>query len=403
MDTKNLFALALGLVKPWKCEGAEFSGTPKKLTLKIVCEKGIPLGCPKCGAACPIYDTVERTWRHMNFFQYECELVSQVPRIECPKDKVLQVEVPWAREGSGFTLMFEAIAMALCESMPVKESAEILQEHDTRLWRVIGHYVEDAQAKKSWVGVKRILVDETSSRKGHKYVTNFVDAENRDLLFMTEGRNHESFKDFAQALKEHQGKIEQIELIGMDMSPAFIKGAQTYFPTARIVFDHFHIMQMAGKAVDEVRKQLKKEGADMSEGMWALRGNEETRTEAQLKRRFELIQQYPKMGRAMALREYLQESLREEDPQSLKDWLKWAQRSRLKPFQELARTVKEHWDGIVAFIETRVTNGVIEAINGLLQLAKRLARGFRSFRNFQTMGYLKAGKLILETPHFLPT
>ena len=403
MNPKELFTQALGLVKPWKCESVDFSGTPKKLTLSIDYERGHLLSCPKCGTPSPIYDTVEKKWRHMNFFQYECELVAQVPRVECEKDRVLQVEVPWARAGSGFTLMFEALAMALCQAMPVVEVAELLQEHDTRLWRVVQHYVEQAQAGKSWADVKRILVDETSARRGHKYVTNFVDADTRELLFMTEGRGSESFEAFAQALKEHQGKIEQIELIGMDMSPAFRKGAKDYFPNARVVFDHFHLMQWAGNALDEVRKELRRSGADLKEGLWAIRGNEWTRTDEQKQRRAELCLAYPKLGRAMALRDYLQDALNEENPSMLKEWLSWAQRCRLKPFQKLAQSIKEHWDGIVAFIETRVTNGVIEAINGLLQLAKRLARGFRSFKTFQIMGYLKAGKLELKTPQLLPT
>lgn len=395
--------MALGLVKPWKCERVDFAGEPKKLTLAINYERGHHLSCPKCGIPRPIHDTVEKRWRHMNFFQYECELVAQVPRVKCPEDKVLEVQVPWARSGSGFTLMFEALAMMLCQSMPVVEVAEILQEHDTRLWRVVAHYVEQAQAAKSWAGVKRILVDETSSRRGHKYVTNFVDAEQKELLFMIEGRGHESFTAFVQALQAHGGQPEQIELIGMDMSPAFIKGARGSFPQAKIVFDHFHIMQMAGQALDEVRKQLKREGAEMSQGLWAIRGNAETRTEQQLQRRYDLMDQYPKLGRAMALREFLQEALQEENPETLSYWVKWAQRSRLKPFAQLARTIKDHWDGIVAFIETRVTNGLMEAINGLLQLAKRLARGFRSFKTFQTMGYLKAGKLKLQIPDLVPT
>jgi transposase len=298
--------------------------------------------------------------------------------------------------------MFEALAMALCQAMPVVEVAEILREHDTRLWRVVAHYVEKAQAAKSWKDVKRILVDETSSRRGHNYVTNVVDAETRELLFMSEGRSSESLEAFAEALPAHGGEPEQITLIGMDMSPAYQKGAK-HFPKARIVFDHFHLMQLAGQAVDGVRKQLKREGADLSQGLWAIRGNENTRTEEQKQRRTELMVQYPKIGRALALRDCFQEALLQEDSQALKDWVGWAQRSRLEPFQKMAKTVKEHWNGIVAFIETRVTNGVIEAINGLLQLAKRLARGFRSFKTFQLMGYLKAGKLKLTLPQLAPT
>lgn len=105
----------------------------------------------------------------------------------------------------------------------------------------------------------------------------------------------------------------------------------------------------------------------------------------------------------MMLRESLQDVLAGEDPAALKWWVTRAKRARLEPFRKLAESIQEHWDGIVAFLETRVTNGVIEAINGLLQLAKRAARGFRSFRNFRLMALLKAGRLQLALPALLPT
>ena len=162
-------------------------------------------------------------------------------------------------------------------------------------------------------------------------------------------------------------------------------------------------MQMAGKALDQVRKDLRQDGADLAGGLWALRGNSWTRSEEQLAIRRQLCKQYPKLGRAMMLREALQDVLADEDPESLRWWVTRARRARLEPFRKLADSIVEHWDGIVAFMETRVTNGVIEAINGLLQLAKRMARGFRSFRNFRIMALLKAGRLQLQLPTLSPT
>ncbi len=100
----------------------------------------------------------------------------------------------------------------------------------------------------------------------------------------------------------------------------------------------------------------------------------------------------------MMLREALQDILEEEDPESLRWWCWRARVSRLDPFRKLASSIREHWDGVVAFMETRVTNGAIEAVNSLIQLAKRMARGFRSFRYFQLMAYLKAGKLTNSPP-----
>jgi transposase len=293
--------------------------------------------------------------------------------------------------------------LLLCQEMSVSAAAEHLGEHDTRLWRVLEHYVMEAHAAKSWKSVRRILVDETSARRGHRYVTTVVDADSRELLFLSEGRESEALGLFAQELERHGASAKQIELVCMDMSPAYRKGAREFFPQATVVFDRFHLMQMAGKALDEVRKTLRREGADLQNGLWALRGNQWTRTQEQQVLRRELCQQYPRLGRAMMLREIFQDILADEDTESLSWWCTRAMRSRLEPFKKLAASVREHWDGVTAFMKTRITNGLIEAINGLLQLAKRLARGFRSFKNFRIMAYLKAANLKLNIPPLSPT
>lgn len=405
MEAKDLFTLALQLTPEWKVTECHLDQPAHRLTLKLDFKAGSKFPVP--GAShqllCPVHDTVEKTWRHLDFFQYQTELVARVPRVTTPEGKVVQIEVPWARPGSGFTLLMEAWAMLLCEAMPVKEAAEMLGESDTRLWRLVAHYVEAAHARRDWSRVRRLLIDETSARKGHRYVTSVVDADTRELLFMTEGREAQTLAAFVEELRAHGGSPEQIELVAIDMSPAFEKGVREHLPGARIVFDHFHLMQMAGKALDEVRKEVRREGADLAGGLWALRGNEWTRSAQQSALRAALCKEYPKLGRALMLRETLQDVLCEEDPQSLRWWVTRARRARLAPFRKLADSVMEHWDGIVAFLETRVTNGVIEAINGLLQLAKRMARGFRSFRKFRLMALLKAGKLKLDLPSLLPT
>ena len=405
MDALSLFTLALQLGPEWKVTDCELDPQARRLTLKVDFMSGSKFAAP--GAAhqllCPVHDTVEKRWRHLNFFQYETELVARVPRVKTPDGQVVQVAVAWARPGSGFTLLFEALAMLLCREMPVKDAAEFLGEEDTRLWRVVKHYVEEAEAKASWALVTRVLVDETSARRGHRYVTSVVDADTRKLLFMAEGRTADTLGQFVEALGAHGGRPEQIEFVSMDMSVAYQAGAREYLPKARIVFDHFHIMQLAGVALDEVRKALRREGTDLTGALWAIRGNEWTRTEEQITLRKALCAQYPRLARAMLLRESLQDALAASDPEVLRWWGARAMRSRLEPFKKLARTIRAHWDGVVAFMETRLTNGLIEAINGILQVAKRMARGFRSFANFRAIALLKAGRLNIAVPQLLPT
>jgi len=397
MTPEVLFTAALQLEAGWKVTECRFEGEPRQLRLKLDFEEGKRFGCPQCGKLCPTHDTSTKRWRHLNFFQYERLLEARVPRSNCPEHGVQSVAVPWAREGSGFTLLFEALIMLLCREMPMAAVADTLEEHDTRLWRVAAHYVEAAHANSSWAQVRRVSIDETSARRGHRYVTNVLDAEAHNLLLMVEGRSAEALEAFAQALVAHGGKAEQIELISMDMSPAYQSGA------SKIVFDRFHLMQMAGQALDEVRKELAREGADLKGSLWALHGNEWTRSEEQRQQRSALCNRYPKLGRAIGLRDMLQDILADEDQEALRWWCKRAKLSRLEPFRELAKSIQNHWSGVVAFLKTRLTNGAIEAVNGLLQLAKRLARGFRSLRYFRIMAYLKAAGLHLNLPSLKPS
>ena len=400
MDANVLFGKALGLGDGWKVVKSEMDVEGRQLKLWLDFEKGSQFACPECGEYCPVHDTVEKRWRHLDFWQHRTELVARVPRVECSEHGVLLTTVPWARPGSGFTLMMEAVVLLLCQQMPVAAAADYLGETDQRLWRVLAHYVTKAHAAKSWRAVRRVMIDETSTKKGHHYATNFMDADSRELLFTVEGKDQETLGAFCQEMSRHGADPSQITALIMDMSTGFIAGAQKYFPGAQVIFDHFHIMQMAGGALDEVRKSLAAAGANLKGSIWAIRGNEWTRSEEQLEDRRRLVRDYPKLGRALGLRDSLQDVLYVGETDGLKWWCGWALRSRLAPFRKLAKTIKAHWMGILAFMETRLTNAAMEAVNGILQLAKRMARGFRNFHYFRIMAYLKAGRLQLDVPHF---
>ena len=403
MDANVLFSQALGLGGQWKVVKSEMDVPQRQLRLELDFPVGTKFACPRCRKLCAVHDTVDKEWRHLDFWQHRTDLRARVPRVSCDEHGVLQVEVPWARAGSGFTLMMEGMILLLAEQMSVSAAARLLRTTDQRLWRVIDHYVMAAHRGKDWSKVKKILVDETSARRGHRYVTNVIDAQSKDLLMMVKDRGAEALGEFASAMADHGAQAEQITEIVMDMSPAYIAGAGEHFGKARIVFDAFHIMQMAGRALDNVRKELARKGADLRGGLWALRGNVWTRNEEQQRRRAELMAAYPALGRAVILRELLQDALASNDREQLQAWLAWADRSRLAPFRKLSKTLKQHLEGVIAYMETRLSNGVIEALNGLLQLAKRIARGFRNFHYFRLAAYLKAGGLNLQTPRLLPT
>jgi transposase len=252
----DLFQKALGLTPPWQVVSSEFNPNTKRLDIEIDFAPGSVFPCPKCEqAGLKAHDTVTKTWRHLNFFEHEAYLTARVPRVHCDQCGVLLVSVPWARSGSGFTMLFEAMIMTLAKAMPVKTIAKFVNEHDTRIWRILNHYVEKARDTADHSQVKAVGMDETSRRRGHKYVSLFVDLENKRVLFATNGKDASTVKRFKQDLIEHGGNPDTVNEVCCDMSPAFISGVEKQFPNAHLTFDKFHVMKILNDAVDQVRRE----------------------------------------------------------------------------------------------------------------------------------------------------
>ena len=390
----------------WQVGSSTFGGQPPRMEIVLEHKRDAAVCCPQCGAECAAYDSVEKRWRHLNFFQYRCELVAKVPRANCVTHGVRVTEVPWASAESGFTLLFEAVVMLLAAEMPVCDVAQFVDEEDTRLWRLIRRLVDKAHAEKDWSQVKAIAVDETSARRGWRYVTVIMDLDSRAVLHMARGRDSHALSEFCQQLRAHGGDPAKIRWVAMDMLHCYAKGVRENFPNAQIVYDRYHVMVMAGEAVDEVRRKMQHEGAQLKGSRWVLRGNEwNLSVEDQLKRS-QLARAYKPIGRALALRSALQDlycAPQAEGADLLRWWCSWAARSRLAPFQKLARTIRQYWDGIVSYFDSRITQGAIEAINGIIQLAKRRARGFRNFLYLRTIAYWTTGKLNIDTSVLSPT
>ncbi len=254
-EVAQLFEKALGLVPPWKVTRSTFDPEAKRLDLFLDFERGARFPCPDCGAAgCPVHDTEDKEWRHLNFMQYPMYLHARVPRIRCAKDGVRQVEPPWARAGSGFTHLFEAFVMTLAAEMPVRAIADLLGEHDTRIWRIVHHHIERARATEDFSKVRHVGVDETSRRRGHHYASLFCDLERSKLLFATAGRDAATFGRFTADLLAHGGDPAQLRELCMDMSPAFISGAAAHLPAVPVTFDRYHLMRNLNFALDQVRR-----------------------------------------------------------------------------------------------------------------------------------------------------
>lgn len=403
MRDTDLFQLALGLVPPWMVKACAFDAEKKRLDLEIDFTTGGRFPCPECEAAdCPVHDTVMKTWRHLDFFQHQAFLHARTPRITCPTCGVKQINVPWARAGSGFTLLFEALAMTLVTHMPVAAAARLVGEHDTRLWRVIIHYVEAALARLDLADLRRVCIDETAAKRGHNYISLFVDIDKRRVVYIADGRGAETVAEFADHVDAHKSDASRIKEVCIDMSGAFIKGVTENLTEAEITFDKFHIVKLVNDAVDKVRRAEVKSRPELKGTRYAWTKNEANLTVAQAAELAPLTKTNLKTARAYHLRLAFQDIYtgrsRDWAEIQLERWYRWAIRSRLEPIKDVARTIKRHWDGILAWFDSRIANGLIEGINSLVQAAKAKARGYRTLRNLKAITYLIAGKLDLKLP-----
>jgi transposase len=398
MRDLETFQAALGLEEPWLVAASRFDAAAKRLDIDITFDRHALFTCPCCGAArCPVYDARPLTWRHLNFWQHQTYLNARVPRVRCDACGVRKVSVPWARDGSGFTLLFESHVMDLIPAMPVAAAARMVGEHDTRLWRIIHHYVDAARARADHAGITRVAFDETAARRGHDYVSLFVNLDRSQVLFVADGKDASTVSAFVDDLTQHGGDPTKVSEVCIDMSPAFIKGTAEHLPRAEITFDKFHTVKIVNDAVDEVRRDEQKRRPELKRTRYAWLKNEISLSTGQRATIESLARSNLQTARAYQIRltfqEFYQQSSRGGAETFLKKWYFWATHSRLQPMIDAAKTVRRHWDGILRWHDTHIANGILEGINSLVQAAKAKARGYRSSHNLKAMIYLIAGKL----------
>jgi transposase len=401
---KELFSKAFGITEPVFINEIVFDTAEGELHIHMDFQRGGKFACSQCGTeALPVHDTADKTWRHLNFWQYKTYLHMRTPRTLCPKCGERMWIPPWGREHSGFTVLFEGFVMALAKEMPVSRIGELVGEHDTRMWRIVRFHVGRAHAKKNYAGVTQVGCDETSSRKGHNYVTVFADMKSGEVMFATKGKDSQTVKAFSRELPKHEAEPEQIKEVTIDMSPAFISGVSGYLGKASITFDKFHIIQALNKAQDEVRRMEQKKNPLLTSSRYVWLKNPENLTEKQKELLETLRYENLRTAKVYQMKLTFQDIYRnireaEAAEEAIKKWLSWAVRSRLEPITRFAKTVKTRFSGIVRYFTSGPTSGAMGGVNSRIQEIKRGARGFRNIDNFITMIYLEAGGLKFELP-----
>jgi transposase len=405
--TAKLFEAALGISAPWSVGAVDFDEAAKLLTVPVDFKPGTRFKVPGHEGLHPVHDTVVKTYRHLNFFQHECHLQVRTPRVKLPNGSVRLVEPDFAGRLSGFTLLFEALVLMLAQQMPFAAVARIVGESAYRCMEVCNRYVEMALGLADFSGVTSLAIDETSRARGQSYVTLAADAQARRVIFVTEGRDAKTIEALAADLMAHGCPPEQITSVSIDMSPAFIKGVSSELPNAQITFDKFHVVGHANTAVDKTRRIEQRTDKSLKGMRWTLLRDVFGLKPAAGAALHGLITA-PKLtltARAWIYKEQLRDLLDRKQINVMRDsllhWCICVMRSKVEPMKEVAGLVRRHLEGIVAWAQTRQTNGFLEAINGLFQAAKRRARGFTRLSTIKTVIFLIAGKLDFQAinPH----
>jgi len=366
--------------------------------------------CGSCGRRAPGYDRRPlRRWEHLCFGRTRLVLTYAPRRVRCSSCGVRVERVPWADPSSRFTLAFEELVAYLAQITDKTKVTELTGI----AWATVGSIVERLVSRRldpaRLEGLRRIGVDEFSYRKRHRYLTVVVDHERRRVVWAGQGRSAEVLGAFFAELGEQRRAA--IETVTIDMAGGYDKAIREWLPHAKIVYDRFHVQRLAADAVDEVRRAMVRaleghdEAAAIKNTRYALLKRPWHLYDTEHARLADIQRTNQRLYRAYLLKEALAKALDYRQPwrarKALRAWLAWASRSKLKPFVKLARTVRKYFEGILAYVQTRLTNGLVEGINSKLRMITRRAYGFHSAEALIGMLFLICGGIDLNPP--LPT
>lgn len=400
----GVFRTLLGLPEPWRLVGVEIKEGEKLVEIEVEWPDGMKVACPECQRVCGIYDHQGmRWWRHLDTMGHTTRLCSRVPRSECAEHGVKTVVVPWAAAGSRFTMEFEGRSVRLLlMAQSQSAAAEYLGLGWHQVHRIQAAAVIRGLQRRNTEQIRCVGLDEKSFGRGHHYGTVLSDLDQRRVLEVVEHREQASAEKALDSLPVEQRA--RLEVVALDMWPAFMNAARVKAPNADLVHDRFHVMKHLNEAVDTVRKQehaeLSQEAVDWLTGRKYLFLRSPAAWKAEEKAHFkELRSKDLKVTKAWGVRESFQHfwsfNTRSGARSYFDQWHRTAQATGLRPMQKVADMLLNHITGLLSYAVHKVTNAVTEGFNSKIQMIKSAARGFRRFENYRIAILFHCGKLDL--------
>jgi transposase len=396
----------LKLTPPWRVIDVELKEDvdPKHVLVFVEYNTNELVHCPDCEELCARYDSQVRRWRHLDTMDWQTILSCPVPRANCNKCGIKQVRVPWSEPKSRWTLLFEARAIDVLLAAKSNQATQtILDLSWDEVHRIQARAVDRGIERRDLSAITRVGVDEKNFGQGHDYASILSDPDGRRVLEVVHGRDQKSADLLWEIFSKEQ--LLNIQAVCMDMWEAFMNSAHDNVAHAQVVHDKFHCAKYLNEAVDKVRKLEHQEflgqgeGSPLTKTKYLWMKNPNNWSEHQQATFRELKNSGLKVARAWAIKELFSEFWNYLYPASslkfFNRWFWWATHSKLKPMIDVAKLLKRHLPGLLAYTKHRITNASAEGFNSKIQMIKSIARGFRSFPNYRVAILFHCGRLNL--------
>lgn len=420
-------------------ENLDFSANDNEIIISVRPYKRDHCRCGICGRKALGYDSENgvRRWRAMDIGNsVKVYVESKAVRVNCSEHGVVVQQFPWARHKSRFTKNFEETAVWMSLHMSRKAVSEYLRVS----WDTVGPIISRVENEISkntnlFYNLVNIGIDETSYKKGHKYITIVVNHDTKTVVWVQKGFGKEVLEEFFKGLTEEQKS--SIKLVSGDGARWIESTVHKFCPKAIFGIDPFHVVSWCTEVLDAVRKEkwnnarneLKKandKSKAKSKGKCGRpKGGKKDKTKLALHVETVRSAKYPLLmnpenlsetyraklqqillrDRRLATAYRLKEDLRlifkmdiSEVPNALEKWRRRAWSCRIPQFVELQRRIKRHKNAIISTIRHGISNARIEATNNKIKLSVRMAYGFRNIENLISMIMLRCGGLPVSLP-----
>lgn len=401
MDSDELYSKILGLTgNDWKIDDISLDEATGEVTVTLTCDAH-QLAAAAGGK---LHGVVHRRWRHLDSCQFKTYVEADVPRVRLPGGSTAELEVDWAARFARVTKLMEAQAISVLEgARSHSAAAKLLGMGRGQLDRIMARAVERGMLRRAEEVIPHVGCDEKAIRRGHRYVSIMTDIARGRIVDLVEGRSKESAGILWEKLTPNQR--EGVEAVAMDMWVAYISSARIYVPGADIVHDRFHVAKYLGEGVDKQRKaehrELLRQGDRQLTGTkydWLKRwGDLRSSAATSFRSIYKLAL---KTARAWRYKEafdsfwdYRSEAWAKK---FFNDWYKSLIHTNLASMKKVAKMLKKHLPGLLAYTKHRITNATAEGLNSKIQGLRVAARGLPKFDTFRIRILFHCGKLDLS-------